>query len=298
MKYVNKISVLLSLLIVVLFSACNADQEGPIYTEGKGLSFVSSALNPVVVSPSDPTFTIDIIRGTTEGELDGAIQLYAYSTLDDDTEQEFPGCTVTGYHFADGDNKTSITVDVTPLAIGQTITVELGFESDNVSIGGYNATSVSVSKDYTWNSLGEATFYDNQFFYWYNDGKGVKVDMYQAAEQPSRYKLVNPYAELNAASWPASELGGFTKSILGGDFVFIVQEDGTIVYNSYRIGMTYTGYGEITIEHPTSFGLPTSYNRQLDDKTFQLAPMYYMAESGAGFNCTTYDDIILIELAE
>ena len=34
MKYVNKISVLLSLLVVVLFSACNADQEGPLYTEG------------------------------------------------------------------------------------------------------------------------------------------------------------------------------------------------------------------------------------------------------------------------
>lgn len=295
MKYVNKISVLLSLLVVVLFSACNADQEGPLYTEGKGLSFVSSTLNPLVVSPSSPTFTVDILRGTTEGELEGTVQLYAY-TGSGETEQEFPGCSVTGYHFADGENKTTITVDVTPLAIGQAITVELQFDSENVAVSGNNVTEVTVSKDYTWNNLGKATFYDNQFFYWYNEGNGVKVDMYQAAEQPNRYKLASPYAEFNAASWPASELSGFTKSTMDGDFVFLVQEDGTIVYNSYRIGMTYTGYGAITLEHPTSFGASASYNRQIDEKTFQLAPMYYMEESGAGFNCMAYDDIIIIKL--
>ncbi len=296
MKYVNKFAVLLSLLLVVLFSACNADQEGPLYTQNNGLSFVSSTLNPLVVSPSSPTFTVDILRGTTEGEFDGTVQLYAY-IVTEDTKQEISGCTVTNYHFAEGENKTSVTVDVTPIAIGQTITVELKFADENVSVGGYNMTSVSVSKDYTWNSLGEATFYDNQFFYWYNNGNGVKVNMYQAVEQPNRYKLANPYAEFNAATWPASELEGFTKSTMDNDFVFIVQDDGTIVYNSYRIGMSYTGHGAITIEHPLSFGLSSSYNKQIDDKTFQLAPMYYM-ESGSAFNCTVYDDVIIISLGE
>lgn len=169
-----------------------------------------------------------------------SVMKYLYRVADKILQErlEMTGCTVTGYHFADGENKTSVIVDVTPLAIGQVVTVELEFASDNVSIGGNNTTSVSVSKDYTWNSLGEATFYDNQFFYWYNDGNGVKVKMYQAAEQPNRYKLVNPYAEFNAATWPASELPGFTKSLMDSDFIFIVQEDGSIVYNSYRLGMT------------------------------------------------------------
>lgn len=36
MKYINRISVLLSLLTVLLFSACSTDQEGPLYTEGGG----------------------------------------------------------------------------------------------------------------------------------------------------------------------------------------------------------------------------------------------------------------------
>ena len=297
MKYVNKISVLLSLLMVILFSACNTDQEGPLYTEGKGLSFVSSTLNPITVSPENPTFTVDILRGTTSGELDGTVQLYAYIGSGE-TAQELAGCSVTGYHFADGDNKASVTVDVTPLAIGQVVTVELEFVDKEISIGGNNATSVSVSKDYTWNSLGEATFYDNQFFYWYNDGKGVKVEIYQAAEQPNRYKLVDPYAEFNTATWPASELAGFTKGSVDGDFIFIVQEDGTIVYDSYSIGMIYTGYGAITIEYPTAFGLSASHNRQIDDKTFQLAPLYFMEESGKGFDCSGYDEVVLIELGE
>ena len=88
------------------------------------------------------------------------------------------------------------------------------------------------------------------------------------------------------------------KGLVDGDFIFIVQEDGTIVYDSYSIGMIYTGYGAITIEYPTAFGLSASHNRQIDDKTFQLAPMYYMAESGAGFDCSGYDEVVLIELGE
>lgn len=295
MKYLNKISLFLSLLTVVLFSACNADQEGPLYTESNGASFVSTTLNPITVSPADPTFTVDLLRGTTEGELSGTVQLYAY-TGSGETAQEFPGCTVTNFSFANGENITSITVDVTPLAIGQTITVELQFDSSNASIGGNNTTSVSVSKDYTWNSLGEATFYDNQFFYWYNNGNGVKVELFQAAEQTNRYKLEDPYAEFNAANWPASELAGFTKDLTGGDFIFLVQEDGSIVYNSYRIGMNYTGYGVITMEHPLSFGMSASHNLQIDANTFQLAPMYYMADSQAGFNCTGLDEVVMIVL--
>ena len=64
MKYINRISVLLSFLTVLLFSACNIDQEGPLYTEGEGqgVTFISKSLDGVVVSPAEPTFTIDLLR--------------------------------------------------------------------------------------------------------------------------------------------------------------------------------------------------------------------------------------------
>lgn len=290
---IKKISILMTLLVTVLFSACDTEQEGAIYVpDNAGVSFTASNLGSFTVPPTEPTVAIELFRGNTTGEYSGTVSVSAVSG-----RVPLEGVTASGFTFADGEAQTTVTVNGGVLAIGQTATVTLTLDdADNVSIGGTASTSFNISMDYTWNSLGEATFYDNQFFYWYNDGNGVQVEMFQAAEAPQRYKLADPYAEFNAANWPASELDGFTKATTGGDFIFIVQDDGSIVYDSYAIGMNYTGYGEITIEYPADFGLPTSYNRQLDDRTWQLAPMFYMAESGAGFNCSAIEGVVIIQL--
>ena len=56
----KKIFILLTLLVTVLFSACNADQEGEIYS-GSGandLSFSASNLGSFTLAPSAPTLSV------------------------------------------------------------------------------------------------------------------------------------------------------------------------------------------------------------------------------------------------
>lgn len=195
MKYLNKISLFLSLLTVVLFSACSTDQEGPLYTEGNGLSFVSSTLNPVTVIPDNPTFTIDLIRANTVGELSGTLQVTAYSGSGNNV-QTIDGVTVTNYNFTDGSNIASATVNVSPMSIGQTITVELAFDSENASIGGYSATSISVTMDYTWVSLGTGQWQDgiiSSLFQVPDPTITWEVEVEQAVENTAIYRVVNPY---------------------------------------------------------------------------------------------------------
>ena len=147
MKYINRISVLLSFLTVLLFSACNTDQEGPLYTEGEGqgVTFISKSLDGVVVSPAEPTFTIDLLRSNTTSAYSGDIIISAVLN-----KMPFEGCTVTGFNFAAGENKTTITVDVTPLQISQVITVTLALSvpEGDVAISGTAQASFTVIKDY------------------------------------------------------------------------------------------------------------------------------------------------------
>ena len=193
MKYVNKISVLLSLLAVTLFSACNADQEGPLYTESNGLSFVSSTLNPLKIVPDSPTFTVDLLRSNTEGDLTGSVKVSASMG---DTAVE--GVTVSDYAFTDGENTASITIDVSVMSIGETITVGLALDSEDVSVGGYGETSVDVTMDYSWQSIGTGSWQDGIISSLYTGG-GIdpsltwEVEVEQAVENPAIYRAVDPY---------------------------------------------------------------------------------------------------------
>ena len=73
----KKIFILLTLLVTVLFSACNADQEGEIYS-GSGandLSFSASNLGSFTLAPSAPTLQVDLFRGNISGQLTGQVNV-------------------------------------------------------------------------------------------------------------------------------------------------------------------------------------------------------------------------------
>ena len=273
MKYINRISVLLSFLTVLLFSACNTDQEGPLYTEGEGqgVTFISKSLDGVVVSPAEPTFTIDLLRSNTTSAYSGEIIISAVLN-----KMPFEGCTVTGFNFAAGENKTTITVDVTPLQISQVITVTL---------------ALSVIKDYNWQELGEGTFTDNYFF-----GGTNKVKVFKA-EGFDRYRVVGPYDGYYANGLPADLVGDFMLSTARVSNLDFWIEDGAVLYNKFAIGLNYVGGGDVLAYHPSNFkGVPTEFNKVVDEKTIQLAPYYFIEELSGGFNGATSDGVVIITL--
>lgn len=180
MKYINKTWGLLFLLTTLLFTACSTDQEGPFYTE-TGVAFSSGTLTGVLVLPDDPTFTVDVFRSGTSGTLSGKVSITTNPTLD--------GCTVTDYSFAEGEAKSAVTVNVSPLKIGGTLKITLTIDGTDVAVGGTNQTTLTVSKDYTWLPAGKALFSCG----WSGEEVETEVAIQKAKESNGLFRLVSPY---------------------------------------------------------------------------------------------------------
>lgn len=275
-----------AIAIAALLSSCDTDNEGAVYHSGnEGLSFTSSVLTDVAVSPADPTFEVEIVRGNAQNALTGSIGLSG--TVGN---APFDGITATDYSFLPGEYRTTVRVDVSALSIGQELALTLTItDTDNVSVGGVAETTLNVSKEYNWISLGTGTFTDN----W---GWGITYNVeILKADGFDRWRVIEPYAE--------SEINddGEWENWLNGESApyieFWLTEDGYVNFNSFYTGLNYDGDSSapIYVHSPARFGLDSSYNKFLDDKTVQLAPYYYIDGMG-GWNMTAYDGIIIITL--
>jgi len=83
------------------------------------------------------------------------------------------------------------------------------------------------------------------------------------------------------------------------DYIEFWIKDGIIYYNKFFIGINYDGSASNAIyaHHPSDFaGISLANNKQLDDKTFQLAPYYYIEVLQGGFDYTGEGGSILITL--
>lgn len=202
MKYLNKISVLLMVLAAGLFTACNTDQEGPIYTEtGEGVTFSSASLTSQVVTVGVPTFSVDLFRATANDALSGNVGIFVYveGKDEDDNTIKIPveGYeTQTAFSFEAGKYQTTISVDATPLEVGDEVLMDLSLpEGSEVAVSGANVATVTVTKDYTWQSIGTGVWTDGVVSYLYGieDSNVWNVEVEQAVENQGMYRVVNPY---------------------------------------------------------------------------------------------------------
>lgn len=288
MKYLNKISVLLSLLAVVLFASCDTDQEGAIYNEkGYGLTFSAGTLLKVAVEPSNPTFTVELYRGNAAEACSGQLALSA--TIG---KNELAGCTVSDYSFAPGESKTAVTVNVEPLPVGYNLTVTLSIPDEaNIAIGGVGTTKLTVQKEYNWTSLGTGTYTDN----W---GWGITYNVeILKAEGFDRYRVVEPYTESMKNDDGAWEDWLAPSACPYAEF-YTVSENGTVSFDPFFLGLYYQADTSQPIyAYPADAfsGIDGSHSKWIDSKTIQLAPYYYIDGVG-GWNMTGQDGVVLITL--
>ena len=119
--------------IMAMLTSCNKDNEGAIYNSDNGaVSFTSTNLGSVTVLPNDPAFEVEIVRGNTSNDLTGKISVEALLG-----KTPLEGVTVSDYSFKAGENKTTIKVDVTPLEIGDVLTVNLKIDDSQVRQVGF-----------------------------------------------------------------------------------------------------------------------------------------------------------------
>ena len=288
----NKVLFGLTIVAAALFSSCNKDNEGAIYSNqgNAGVSFTASTLSTVEVPASNPVFDVEIVRGNTVGAATGNLT----ATLKAGDEV-IPGATVSAFNFADGQNSTTVSVNIAPLAVGVAGTITLTIDDADASIGGVKSATMKVSKAYEWTKLGVGQYIDNWL------GYSSDVEIYKA-EGFDRYRVIAPYAEYvtseqAVADWGADWLDP-TKSVAQLD-VWI--EDGLAFYEDYPIGINYEADKEqpIYVCHPSGWSSmqdPSFWaHNMMGDGYIQIAPYYYIDGLG-GWNYTQRDGVIYIVL--
>ena len=284
----NKVLFGLTIVAAALFSSCNKDNEGAIYSNqgNAGVSFTASTLATVEVPASNPVFDVEIVRGNTVGAATGNLT----ATLKAGNEV-IPGATVSAFNFADGQNSTTVSVNIAPLAVGVAGTITLTIDDADASIGGVKSTTMKVSKAYEWKSLGKGYFLDN-FFGMESEPEILKAegfDRYRVIEPCEPYRIANADTD----SWVASS---------SAPFIEFWVEDGLVFWDEWFTGQNYDGdkASPIYAWHPSAFSSLNDpefwqYSKFLDAKTVQLAPYYYIDGVG-GWNYTQRDGVVYIVL--
>lgn len=294
MKNLNRIYFICSALLIGLLTSCEQDNFNVIYDEPSGVTFTNSALTAVTVQPNEPTFEVDILRADGSGTLSGSVDVEAFipATSEDEDDIPFEGITVTGFSFAEGETRTTITVNAEPLEIGVVIRVELSLPEDGLSLDGVGATTVTVNKDYNWEPIGTGKFIDN----W---ASGVEYEVeFVKAEGFDRWRALKPYDETldnDDGDW-GDWIGTSTPPYVE----FWTVDNDLVRFASYYLGVNYEADMDqpIYAHHPSRFvGQPLEFNKWLDDKTVQLAPFYYIEDLG-GWNNTAVNGVVIITLPD
>ena len=285
---INKILFGFAIVMAALFTSCNKDNEGAIYNNqgGAGLSFTASTLSSVEVPASNPVFDVEIVRGNIVGAASG--NLTATLKVGD---KELPGVTVSGYNFADGQNSTTVSVNVSPLEVGVVGSLTLTIADADASVGAIKSATMKVSKAYEWESLGKGAFVDN-FFGFVSEPEIMKAkgyNRYRVMAPCEDYRLNPDPSDTWVASWSAP-------------YIELWVEDGLVFFDEWFTGQNYDGdkTAPIYAYHPSAFSDLNSpefwqHSKFLSDKVIQLAPYYYIDGLG-GWNKTQTDGMILIQL--
>lgn len=194
--------------------------------------------------------------------------------------------------FAAGELETVFTITIDASAVEQG--VEYGISlllSDNDNLSSYGAPSYEFTAMIDpWIDLeGEGTFEDYFLF-----EETYKVKIRRHVNNPNMYRVVDPWSDgLEAEGYVEA---GIAASTYSDHFDFVVDpETGLITYEDtlYALSTAAVGVsGNFYLFHPSKYNLEVSYNRQLMDGVFQIAPLV-ANEAGQGWSYATEPTIFI-----
>lgn len=219
---INKIFFGLTIAAMALFTSCNVDNEGEMYSIGNGqcVAFTNTSLGSVEVPVNSPVYKIGITRGNSNGDFTGKVGKIT-SVVDGDTVDYQSVCNVSDFTFANGVNQAEISVDVTLLPMGKILDLTLEY-NDTINLSptyhtGTNKVNVKINKAYSWVSAGTCTFTDYTFA---ENGATAQNVAVEHAEATNLYRVIKPWI---AVYGPAPD--GFASDT---GFQFTVGSDGAI----------------------------------------------------------------------
>ena len=191
--------------------------------------------------------------------------------------------------------------------IGQSIKATVKFDKSQVSTAGIDSASVNIKLDYNWESLGKGHY--NDAWTW-GVPDFVEAEFFQAVENPSVFKIADPYTKKNKDEGVSTKAGYSAASFIQfqtlkpGDKIFdvTITMNDLVYFNPFETGEYNETYSApIKAMHPAHFSSmsePNYVNNRVKEyqenglpAVVQFAPMFYMDGVG-GFNYTTYSGVI------
>lgn len=274
---------MIAALALPLFAGCDKQVLGPVLEGATGFSFAAPVLNMETEPADDNILRIPVFRAAGSEEMANI-------------KCEFYDPETKGYVAADPEGRFRLaTARVMFLDDARTGYVQVGYSSlddfgmtdkysfrlsidSPVTPGGYAATTVTVNRHLSFDSLGIGTIYDEFLFY-----ETYEVEILRAREAEI-YRVMHPFDEgLLAEDYVKN--GWYTAP---SEYIQIeVKPNGEIRFDEFVNGMyfqkTYVVYGVNPPERKEHWEADCSAfsNSWLDSKTLSLYPFYYV--KGYGF---------------
>ena len=284
MKYIKSLFSILMLLSLCVFTSCEQENEGAIYdANNQGLSFTFNTFE-FSAPANNPVISVPVYRAVANDAYTASITVAT----------EAPGVTApSSVSFAAGEQETTIDINLgSELGVGVIATITITLNDADASVGGVAETEISAYKEYVFESLGMGTFQDNWAL-----GGTYSVEI-QKAQGFDRYRVIDPYKE-----GLTNDDGAWENWIAMGTRCPYIEfwetgEGDLILFNNFALGINYQAVASQPIRayHASSFsGTNPEFSKKVDNKTYQLAPYYYINGVG-GWNNTEADGIIVITL--
>lgn len=279
---------IIGIFIVFGLLACNTDNEGTIYNPvASELSFLSDK-NEIVVGANDPSFKVRVFRSTTQGN-----ETFNISSSQN-TNFNVPG----SVSFSDGEGVAFLDIAINNIEFDKLYTLTLNLPDDRISLSNKGTILLTISKEYNWESFGIGKFVDN----WAFGDKKYDVEILKA-EGFERYRMLKPYAE------GYKNDDGEWEDWINGEGPSYVEfwetGDGLVRFKSFSMGLNYEANSENSIvsyypsdykEKYPNYAADISYNKKLENKTYQLAPYYFVDSIEGGWDKSKENGVIIITL--
>ena len=272
------------LLSLCVFTSCEQENEGVIYdANNQGLSFTFNTFE-FSAPANNPVISVPVYRAVADEAYTSSITVSTSA----------PGVTApSSVSFAAGEQETTIDINLgSELGVGVIATITITLNEADASVGGVAETEISAYKEYVFESLGMGTFQDNWAL-----GGTYSVEI-QKAQGFDRYRVIDPYKE-----GLTNDDGEWENWIAMGTRCPYIEfwetgEGDLILFNNFALGINYQAVASQPIRayHASSFsGTNPAFSKKVDNKTYQLAPYYYINGVG-GWNNTEADGVIVITL--
>jgi hypothetical protein len=284
MKYIKSFFSILMLLSLCVFTSCEQENEGAIYdANNQGLSFTFNTFE-FSAPANNPVISVPVYRAVADEAYTSSITVSTSA----------PGVTApSSVSFAAGEQETTIDINLgSELGVGVIATITITLNEADASVGGVAETEISAYKEYVFESLGMGTFQDNWAL-----GGTYSVEI-QKAQGFDRYRVIDPYKE-----GLTNDDGEWENWIAMGTRCPYIEfwetgEGNLILFNNFALGINYQAVASQPIRayHASSFsGTNPAFSKKVDNKTYQLAPYYYINGVG-GWDKTEADGVIVITL--